>query len=180
MKDQLKQVSDRITFASMNYRIWRIYTEPNDRAKYLEVLRKYNSFFFTCIPAHFSATIITLYSLYETRHDSISLSRLVQVTRDDKLRRELQPILDEANNIWRKKITILRNEVYAHLSEIDFKAKFSQAEVSPNDIECLIGLSKQLANKLSYASDRSTFAFNLDPATDTRNLLDTLLRNGSR
>ena len=33
MADRLKQVADRITFASMNYRIWRIYTEPGDRAQ---------------------------------------------------------------------------------------------------------------------------------------------------
>src|ERR1700678_1346060 len=32
MADRLKQVADRITFASMNYRIWWIYTEPGVRA----------------------------------------------------------------------------------------------------------------------------------------------------
>jgi len=179
MDEQLKQIADRITFASMNYRIWRIYTDPSDRAKYLEVLRKYNAFFLTSLQAHFLATIITLYGLYERRPESISLSRLVQHTSDDKLRRELQPILDEAHSIWRKKITILRNEVYAHLSDTDFEAKFSKAKLSPNEIERLIELSRQLLNKLSYASDRSTFAFNLDPATDTHNLLDTLLGIGS-
>jgi len=161
MKDQLKQVADRITFASMNYRIWRIYTEPGDRAKYLEVLRRYNSFFSTSIQAHFLATIITLYGLYETRPKSISLNRLIQNTLNDKLRRELEPMLDEANNIWRKKIAILRNEVYAHLLDTDFEARFFDAKLSPNEIERLIQLSRQLANKLSYASDRSTFAFNL-------------------
>lgn len=176
MNDQLKQVADQITFASMNYRIWRIYTEPGDRAKYLEVLRKYNSFFLTSLQAHFLAAIITLYGLYERRPDSISLSRLLQDTPDDKLRRELQPILDEARSIWRKKITILRNEVYAHLSDRDFKAKFADAKLSPNEIERLIELSKHLVNKLSYAGDHSTFAFNLDPTTDTHNLLDNLLR----
>ena len=176
MKDRIKQVADRVTFASMNYRIWRIYTEPGDRAKYLGVLQRYNSFFRTSLQAHFVAIIITLYSLYETRRESISLTRLVQELSDAKLRSELQPVLDEANGIWRKKITILRNDVYAHLSDIDFGAKFSEARISPNEIEQLIKLSKDLVNKLSYAHDRSSFAFNLDPANDTYNLLDRLLK----
>lgn len=176
MKDQITQVADRITFASMNYRIWRIYTEPTDRAKYLGVLRRYNSFFLTSLQAHFAGTIITLYGLYETRRNSISLKRLVQGVSDTNLRSEIQPLLDEANAIWQKKITILRNDVYAHLSDIDFDAKFSEAGISPNEIERLIEISKELVNKLSYANDRSTFAFNLDPASDTYRLLDRLLK----
>ena len=72
MKDQIKQVADRITFASMNYRIWRIYSVPGDRAKYLGVLQRYNSFFLTSLQAHFVAAIITLYCLYEIRRESIS------------------------------------------------------------------------------------------------------------
>lgn len=176
MKDQIKQVADRITFASMNYRIWRIYTEPTDRAKYLGVLRRYNSFFLTSLQSHFAATIITLYGLYETRRNSISLTLLVERVSDTNLRVEIQPLLDEANAIWQKKITILRNDAYAHLSDIDFEAKFSEAGISPNEIERLIEISKELVNKLSYANDRSTFAFNLDPASDTYRLLDRLMK----
>jgi hypothetical protein len=176
MKDRIKQVADRVTFASMNYRIWRIYTEPGDRAKYLGVLQRYNSFFRTSLQAHFVATIITLYGLYETRRESISLTRLAQELSDAKLHSEIQPMLDEANGIWRKKITILRNDVYAHLSDIDFGATFSEVRISSNEIERLIKLSKYLVNKLSYDNDRSTFAFNLDPASDTYNLLNRLLK----
>ena len=77
-------------------------------------------------------------------------------------------------------VAILRNEVFAHLSDSDYKDAFERARLTPNEIEQLIELSKQLVNKLSYANDRSTFVFNLDPATDTYNLLDSLLRLGSR
>src|ERR1700676_5258427 len=101
MKERIKQVADRVTVAPINYRIWRIYTEPGDRAKYLGVLQRYNSFFLTSLRAHFAATIITLYGLYETRRDSISLSRVVQELSDRNLRSGLQPLLDEANGIWR-------------------------------------------------------------------------------
>jgi hypothetical protein len=120
--------------------------------------------------------IVTLYALYETRRGSISLTRLVRSTSDDKLRAELQPILDEATDIWRKKITILRNEVYAHLFDNDLRAKFLEANLLPNEIERLIELSKQLLNKLSYAHDHSRFAFGLEPASDTYNLLDRLTK----
>ncbi len=175
MNDKLQEVAYRIKFAIMDYRIWRIYTEPGDRAKYLEVLRRYNSFFSTSLRAHFLAVIITLYSLYETRRDSISLSRLVQDTPDDKLRHELQPILDEARSIWRK-IAILRNEVFAHLSDTDCETKLADAKLSPNEIERLIELSKHLVNKLSYTSDHTVDVFNADPTTDTYKLLNTLRR----
>jgi AbiU2 len=152
MNDHLKQVADRVTSAFMNYRIWRTYTEPGDRAKYLEVLRKYNSFFLTGLQAHFLATIVPLYGLYERRPDGISLTRLIEALPDDKFRREVQTALDEAKRVWRK-IAILRNEVFAHLSDTDFEAKFAAAKLSPNDIGQLIELSKQLVNKLSYAND---------------------------
>jgi hypothetical protein len=66
--------------------------------------------------------------------------------------------------------------VYAHLSDIDFEAKFAEANISPDEIEAFIKLSKDLLNKLSYANDRSTFAFNLDPASDIYNLLERLLK----
>ncbi len=178
MNDQLKKATDQITLASMDYRIWRIYTEPRDHAKYLKVLEKYILFVKTSRHAHLLATIIELYGLYETRPDSISLSRLVKDTPDDKLRRGLQPMLEEACGIWRK-IAILRSEV-AHLCDTDTDAAFRRANLSPNEIERLIELSKQLANRLSLASDRSASAFNLDPATDTYNLLDSLLRIESR
>jgi AbiU2 len=176
MTDQIKQVADRITFASMSYRIWRIYTAPGDRTRYLGVLRDYNSFFLTSLRAHFVATVITLYGLYETRRESISLTRLVRDVSEPKLRSDLQSMLDKANTIWRKKITILRNDVYARLSDIDFEAKFAEANISPDEIEALIKLSKDLLNKLPYANDRSTLAFNLDPASDIYNLLDRLLK----
>ena len=81
-------------------------------------------------------------------------------------------MLNEANSIWRKKITVLRNDVYAHLSDTDVLAKYSDAALSPNEIERLIDLSKQLVNKLSYANDRGAFAFNLDSACDTYNVLE--------
>jgi hypothetical protein len=90
MNDQLKQVADRVTSASMNYRIWRIYTEPGDRVKYLEVLRRYNSFFLTGLQAHFLATIIPLYGLYERRRAGISLIRLIETLPHDKLRRAVK------------------------------------------------------------------------------------------
>jgi len=96
MDDHLKQVADRVTSAFMNYRIWRIYTEPGDRAKYLEVLRKYNSFFLTGLQAHFLATIIPLYGLYERRPDGISLTRLIEALPSEQLRREMQATLGEA------------------------------------------------------------------------------------
>ncbi len=66
--------------------------------------------------------------------------------------------------------------MYAHLSDTDLDAKFSEADVSPDEIERLIKLSKDLVNKLYYALDRSTFAFNLDTAGDTHRLLDRLLK----
>ncbi len=169
----LKQVADRITFAAMNYRIWRIYTEPTDRTKYLGVLRRYNSFFLTSLQAHFIATIITLYGLFETRIESVSLTRLGRNVSNARVRAELRPLLDEANTIWRK-VAILRNRVYSHLSDTDFHREFLAANLSPNEIEHLIELSKRLVNRLSYVHDRSTFAFNLDSGTDTRNLLDKL------
>jgi hypothetical protein len=44
------------------------------------------------------------------------------------VRLELRPMLDWANMIWLKKIPILPNDVYAHLSDTDFEAKLFRGE----------------------------------------------------
>lgn len=79
----------------------------------------------------------------------------------------MQAPLDEAKSIWRK-ITILRSEVFAHLSDAYFEAKFAAAKLSPNNIERLIELLRQLVNKLSYqrttAPSHSTSTPRLTPA----------------
>jgi hypothetical protein len=87
----------------------------------------------------------------------------------------LQPLLDEANGIWRKKITIFRNVLYAHLADVNFEKEFAEARLTPNEIERLIEISKLLINGLSQAATRSTHAFNSDPSTDTLSLLDKLI-----
>ncbi len=179
MNDDLREAARQIIFASIDYRIWRIYSEPADREKYLPVIQKYSSFFSASRWAHFRATIITLYGLYERRPDSISLSCLVKDTPDGKLRRELEPMLDQALEIW-PKIAILRNKV-AHLCDTDTDAAFRRAELSPNELERLIELSKALLNKLSCAHHCGPFPVNAgDPRIDTNNLLNALLRDPSQ
>jgi len=171
LEDQLKQVHDFIAAAYVNYQIWRVYTEH--RMKYLKVLRRYNSFFRASLQAHFAVTIIALYRLYETQPDTISFPILIRDVSDPNLRAHLDTMLDAAR-LWREKITILRNEVYAHPFDRNTIEKFAEEDVTLNKLASLIDISKQLLNAICHALHKRTFAFDIDPSDDTQALLDAL------
>jgi hypothetical protein len=87
----------RSVFASMNYRIWRNYTELGDRAKSLEVLIEYSSLFLNEASVTFCCHDHHNVRLYETRPESISVNRLLQELSYTCLRIQLK-----ANGRWRK------------------------------------------------------------------------------
>jgi hypothetical protein len=173
---QLKELTDIVITGDCHYSIWWILSNREDRTKYHETLDDSPLFFRASIHAHFLATVVALYVLYETRRDTINLPRIVSEA-SETVKAKLSRKLTEAKNLW-KKVAILRNECFAHVSSnLSIGAVFKKAGVRPNDLKRLVELSKEIVNDLSYAEDRSSHAFNLDPSSETRNILDQLKKN---
>jgi hypothetical protein len=173
---QIKELTDSVATADCTYSIWWIYSNREDRKRYLETMNDSPLFFRAAIHAHFLATIVALYALYETRRDSVNVPRVASES-PPAVRASLTAKLTEAKSLWTK-VAILRNECFGHVSSsLSTSAVFKKADVRPNDLKRLIELSKEIVNNLSHAEDRSSHAFNLDPSNETRKILDQLKEN---
>ena len=170
--------------AMLNYDIWRVYKCPSVRKAYTDdVMNEYVEFFRTSIHAHFVAMIVLLSRLYEKRSkkkSSISIPSLIEKSRhcpqfSGSLISSLETMcVDQAKPIW-KKLYLLRNEAFAHLSsERDITDVFAAAKLNINDPGKLIDITKTILNKFSYAMCRETCDFNVNARDHTLRLLKTL------
>ena len=169
----IKRIHDSILAADLHHRIYWIYKNREDRARYIETMNEYLGFFASSIQAHFIAIVVILYAAYENRRDTVNLVKLYRGSQAE-LKRTLGSDFDRAVTIW-KKIAVLRNNHFAHVAEhLEIDAVFETAGLTYAEIKELIELSKKIINSLSYTEDRSTFVESLDSAKDTYRLLEKL------
>jgi hypothetical protein len=180
IENHIKSIQDTIIAAEHNHDIWWIYRSKDTRPKFIDVMNTYLAFFQTSIHAHFVAMVIALYRLYETRRDTISLSRLLKVLdRDHPLsedaKNRVTDLMQKAKPLWIK-IGIVRSEVFAHLSDGEgIEDSFKKADLKYRDFKDLIELSKTIINVITQDYNRNTHAFNLAAEFDTKALLTDLL-----
>ncbi len=171
--DCIRELQNLVTNADFNFKIWWIYKNQSDREKYLKTLSEYSLFFMASLSAHFAAMIGALCALYETRNNTVNVSRTLKMLPVEVVE-SVKDKLDEAERIWRKIYLIGKNVFHHRNLELNSGEVFAQAKLTPDDLRRLIEVSKEIVNKLSYAHDRSTHVFNLDPSGDTYALLDRL------
>jgi hypothetical protein len=172
-KELIKQVHDSALAADLHERIYWIYKNKDDRAKYVDTLNSYLRFFASSIQAHFIAIVVILYAIYEDRRDTVNVGRLYEGA-SAELKASVETDCNRAKAIW-KKIAILRNNHVGHVNDrLDIEAVFELANLTYNEIKELIELTKKLVNSFSYAEDRSSFAESLDSAKDTYRMLERL------
>ena len=168
-----QELHNLVTNADLNFRIWWIYVNREDRAKYINTLNDYSLFFVTSKSAHFAAVIGDLCALYETRDDTVNVNRTLKMFPPEVAER-VRSNLDEAVPIWKKIYRIGKNIFHHRNLGLDSDAVLAQVRLTPDGIKRLIEVSKEIVNTLSYAHDRSSFAFNLDPSKTTYRLLNWL------
>ena len=175
-QELIKQLHDSALAADLHQRIYWIYKNKDDRAKYVATLNRYLRFFASSIQAHFVAIVVILYAIYEDRRDTVNVGRLYEGA-SDGLKASLNADYVRAKAIW-KKIAILRNNHVGHVSDsLGIDAVFQLANLTYDEIKELIELTKKLVNSFSYAEDRSSFADSLDSAKDTYRMLDSLSKS---
>ncbi len=159
--------------ADLHQRIYWIYKNKDDRAKYVDTLNRYLGFFASSTQAHFLAIVVILYAIYEHRRDTVNMGRLHEGA-SAELKASLNADYTRAKAIW-KKVAILRNNHVGHVTDrLDIEAVFKLANITYDEIKELIELTKKLVNSFSYAEDRSSFADSLDSAKDTYRMLERL------
>lgn len=179
VENHINNLWNTVITAEHNHDIWWIYKSKDTRPKFLDTMNEYLSFFKTSIHAHFVAMIIALYRLYETRHNTINIPRLLQfLERNHPLSNDtvnsINELMAQAKPIWIK-VGIIRSEIFAHLTnERNVEESFQKAKIQYGQFKELIELSKKLTNKIGQDYNRNTHAFNLSSISDTEALLTDL------
>jgi hypothetical protein len=104
--------------------------------------------------ALFNSTVVLLYSLYETRHDTINFYRLLESIEDRASPEQLADYrqrIDAIKPLWIQ-ISILRNRMVGHQA-LDASALSVQSEtsLSVGDVDKLLDCSKGLLLDISSA-----------------------------
>ncbi len=143
---------ETITDANLNYHLWWKLRGP-ERPKYDDTMNKYRLLFSTSIRSYFNTLIILLYKLFDTDNRTNNMNRLVSAVEVDRsFSKEeinyIQKQREKALVIW-KKVTILRNNYFAHLKfEIDEKNLYRLAKITPDELKELINLSIDILNRI--------------------------------
>ena len=179
IQNSVQELQQAITASRLNYEIWWIYKEKENRKCYVDILNTYPLFFQTSLHAHFVAMIVSLYRLYETRKDTVNLPQLIKLlkTQDSIPNEKLERIEFEIKKIkplW-VKVSVLRNKMFGHRSNVlDHGAIWKEAKVKPDQLKQLIDESKRILNEITLLWNRSPDDFNRSSTEDTLNLLKDL------
>jgi hypothetical protein len=178
VSDHSRIIADRIMTAKIHFDIFDTLSQHRSKQESLNALEPYWTFFLYSIKANFDAAIVEIYSLYETRSDTINFPRLIQ---DMKTLGQLKPpescIVEKKLSSIKKawiKVSILRNEVVGHKTKNKTPAEvYKNAAVTPLQIEQIILESMELYNSLGLDKD----AFNIGVTKSIDGLVKTLSKN---
>ncbi len=170
---------DNVVVARIHYGIWYVFKNEVDRPKYVDVMNKYRWFFPPSLSAHFVAMLMALSTIYDDGPNSVSLYRMLRELEsagkmDGQQRQEIEQRIRKSESIV-KKILILRNNVFAHLSaKIDPFEAFEKASITMNDFRDLIHETAAILNQIGLASGYGTMNLVESSELDTRDMLGDL------
>lgn len=180
----VEEVRQTISHAGLNYEIWWVLASKDTDDDLIKAFMKYSRFQTVSHRAHFITLMVDLYKLYETKSDRYCIPGLIKKIKSENLIEpdallEIENIYkNEAKPLW-KKVSILRNSVYAHNSATkSINKAFAQADIRPYDIRDLIEISKKIANLISRQTLNSAHAFNLEAKKDFLRMLNDLRATG--
>lgn len=181
----IEEVHSIVRTAVMNHQVWWCLSSDDCRPKYPPTMNAYLNFFATSMNSHFAVCVTALYALYETRKDTYNFPRLSVELRSTKsfqpaAQAKLDSMIRLAKPTW-KKVAILRNEAYAHVSNSRRLAStFAKANATPEELAELIRLAKATISFAHRASYGFGYSFNKKARDDTLRLVRALhAKNGA-
>lgn len=175
----ITELRNTVTVAGLNHEIWWVFKSKDTRPKYVKTLNRYPLFFSISAHAHFVATLVALYRLYETRRDTYNIPQLLRRAKTNSRFTvgeiaEFEALYARAKPLWAK-VCVLRNNAFGHRStSLSVEEAFIEADVTPNEFSELIEVTKELLNAISHAYEKSFHAFNLGGRQDVIRMLDDL------
>ena len=153
---------------------YRTYKLKDTREKYHELFLTYGHFFACGIRAHFAAMVVSLGRVFDTDPKNSCIAGILKAAPELE-QVELETRL-RIQKMWDDHALHLRHEVVAHRSgSSTIEDAFKRANISLNDLETLIALSRQLLD--AWARKRDCFSHNLSSVMpDLTALMNMLLR----
>jgi AbiU2 len=176
--DNARAIANRIMTAQINFDVFDTLSQHRSKQRSIDVLEPYRTFVLYSIQANFNACVIELYSLFETRDDTINLPRLIKAQKESGALNEsascvIDAKLTEIKKSW-KKVATLRNEIVGHKTNSKTPQQvYEKAAISPDEIEALISKTMDLYNALGFERE----AFNLDVSGQINDLVTTLSKH---
>ncbi len=180
IKQYVTELQNVLIFAGLIYDVWWIFNNRESRKKLIEPLTLYYpNFIITSSNAYLVALIVASYRVFETRHDTFNMPNLIKLIKKEEIVRpdnilRFEGKLKNIKQIWIK-ISILRNEMFAHKSNsLATKAIWRKAGLTPDALKCFIEDSKILLNEITEARFNSGHIFGQSASEDTKSLLEDL------
>ncbi|MBI3615429.1 MAG: hypothetical protein HY211_02815 [Candidatus Omnitrophica bacterium] len=175
-EDHFGRLFDNVVAARIHYGIWYVFKNEVDRPKYVDVMNKYPWFFPPSLSAHFVAMLMALSTIYDDGPNNVSLYRVLRELEsadkvDGQQRQEIEQRVKDSESIV-KKILMIRNNVFAHLSaKVDPFEAFKKANITMNNFRGLIYETAAILNQMGLASGYGTRNLVESSEHDTRDML---------
>jgi hypothetical protein len=181
-QEQINILYRILTEAQISFDLWEGLREARSAQDTVDAMQRYAVFFTGAESAMLGSFIVLLYSLYETRWDTVNFHTLLRTLNPDLPPAEnanLDACVKALKATWIK-LGILRNEVVGHqaLDRSPYES-FSKAAVSPQEIrDYLIG-SQTLLGHISSTVFNTCLAFNIKGKPYLERLLTDMRSNNS-
>jgi len=175
----LNGVYDTLHWAENCWEVWWLYVGEDTPPELRSILERFHAALEVPRFALFTTTIVNIGKLYDKRHGSVSIRRLIEAARASG---RFQPVLLDALDAHLRKgeeraepIKRIRNSRVAHdVLEPDERAILADASVAYSDVEEVLKISRTLVDSVSAALN---VGFSLGhPADAHRKMWQSLLQ----
>lgn len=175
LADRLAAAGTSLVIARASFDIWWLYAGRSTRSNFLSAINEYSDFFRFDEEAHFRLAIISVFTLFDGRGDTVTLTALADECTEagydtDSIRKRIKtlcPVL--------KKIKILRHKLFAHRdNRLTYEQVYESAGITPHELESLLDECLSIINALAEFCGSQPLSFNEYVASDTKALLDKI------
>lgn len=143
--EELGRLADTLTTAQECFGVWSVLQDPESSLRRYSNFNSFARFFRPTIHSQLAATIIALFSLYDSGKLVNSLHRYEEAFSDPDLAKDYA----RAKILW-KRVCILRHNFFVHQNlKLSMKKVFALAALQPKEVEELIASSRNLVNSLA-------------------------------
>jgi hypothetical protein len=156
----IEAISSLVKDAAANFEVFNCCSTDSQKEKYAPVFAKYPTFFSTIIPTALIAAITTVYKLFDSRAEAVTLDKIIEIAErtgiiDAKLAGELRM---QASSLDYKAVRTLRNQALSHRNDTKtLEAIFNEAKLTPKELEALFKAATEIVNKIRHAAGLTEF-----------------------